>query len=1108
MGLMMLSYISTAQLTVDNGVSAADAVQNTLLGTGIDVSNVIFSGDGNQVGTFDGVNSNLGLGSGVIIGSGDVINAQGPNNIGSSSTGGGNFGAGDPDLAILNPGFTLNDAAVLEFDFVATGDSMMFNYVWASEEYPEYVNSTFNDVFGLFLSGPGINGPYSNNAENIAIIPGTTSAVTIDNVNNGTDGTGGPCVNCEYYIHNGNGSNSPQNTDSWYIQYDGFTTVLSAQAIVQCGETYHIKIAVADAGDTGFDSAVFLEAGSFVSNQVTLDLTIPNISVDDSTMYEGCGVANLIFSRSNGNPGPQTLLLELSGSAENGVDYSFIPDSITFEAGVYELIIPLEIYEDFNLEGLENLILEITNEQTCGLSSLGYLEVFIADVEALNADYLSPTINCDEATILTIEPFGGFGLYDIEWGDGTPGPNLEVSPGETTSYYFTISDTCSIATFTDSITVTIPDYPPITINLGSDQELDCQSMLSIDPIVEGGYGDYSYQWEILDTTLTTEGPISVFVDSEGVVLLTITDQCGSSEEASMNFEFPLVEVEVDLGEDFDVLCTDISTIESTVEGGIGDYTYSWESDGEEIGTDAWLDIQLTEETTLTLTVFDECDNSSSDDITISVPEVAISVDLGEDMDVLCTDLNTLEANVDGGVGDYSYSWQNGNDVLGSNTTLDILTIDDILINLIITDECGNISNDEIQILVPALTVYVDLGGDLNVNCIETSTLSGEVSGGVSPYTLSWQIEGVEQGNEDNFDLIAGDETTVTLVAIDQCGNEGEDELTLFVPPVPLNVVFPNDLVVNCMDTSLLFADVSGGIGGYSYSWTQNGQLIGQDDTNVFITSETTSVLLSVEDECGNIGTGQINLSVIPEPIVIVLPDDTAVCIGNDFSFTAQVSGGNGSYSYSWNSGTSNSPTISETPQESTIYTLTVNDQCGNVADEYVIVYVEEVYADFDFDYLGNWGLQMYNTSINAVGYYWDFGDQEFSYMTNPSHSYYDNDEHQITLYAEGELGCIDSITHWFIPMMDVFVPSSFTPNDDGINDVFRIQGHDIYTFEFWVFNRWGEVLFYSQDIDEVWDGSVNSGTHYVQDGVYQYLVKAVGIRENSIEQVGTITVYR
>jgi hypothetical protein len=156
---LVLTIGATAQLTVNNTLFPTQLVQNVLLGGGVTATNITFNGGpGNvlseQLGSFDGTTSIVGLDGGVIMATGDIQLAPGPNDAGGATEGGGNFGAGDADLELLSGVFT-NDVAVLEFDFVPTGDSLKFRYVFSSEEYDEYVCGTVNDAFGFFLSGPG-----------------------------------------------------------------------------------------------------------------------------------------------------------------------------------------------------------------------------------------------------------------------------------------------------------------------------------------------------------------------------------------------------------------------------------------------------------------------------------------------------------------------------------------------------------------------------------------------------------------------------------------------------------------------------------------------------------------------------------------------------------------------------------------------------------------------------------------------------------------------------------------------------------------------------------------------------------------------------------------
>lgn len=252
---ILFGFSAQSQIIIDNTApynTATYLIDNILLGGGIVATNHSFIGDSNQIGFFNGINSNLGIDSGIVLSSGNVFDLVGPNADGSTSTS--LFLPGDPTLdAIIFPDPT-NDAAVLEFDFTPTSDTISFKYVFGSEEYLEWVNS-FNDAFGFFLSGPNpAGGNYVNH--NLAIIPGTTNTpVTIDNIND--------LVNSAYYVDNGDGFTAPQNTDTTVIQFDGFTTPLTAAASVNCGDTYHIKLVVADAVDDAFDSGIFLESGSF-----------------------------------------------------------------------------------------------------------------------------------------------------------------------------------------------------------------------------------------------------------------------------------------------------------------------------------------------------------------------------------------------------------------------------------------------------------------------------------------------------------------------------------------------------------------------------------------------------------------------------------------------------------------------------------------------------------------------------------------------------------------------------------------------------------------------------------------------------------------------------
>lgn len=252
-------HLLNAQITYSTGYTA-DEIAGYLAGDGVEIDNAVVNCHNLAIGYFDCVDCNVGIDSGVVLTTGRVSNILGPNN--SCCTGTSNSWAGDPDLDAYPGVGTTHDACVLEFDIYAPGDSLKFDYVFGSDEYPEFVGS-INDAFAFFITGPGFA-----SLTNMALIPGTALPVTIDNVNAGSYSM--------YYIPNGTGGVGVYATDPYYNEYDGFTTVLEASAEVMPCEWYHLKLVVADESDFIYDSGVFLKAKSLVTNSLA-DYTYPGV---------------------------------------------------------------------------------------------------------------------------------------------------------------------------------------------------------------------------------------------------------------------------------------------------------------------------------------------------------------------------------------------------------------------------------------------------------------------------------------------------------------------------------------------------------------------------------------------------------------------------------------------------------------------------------------------------------------------------------------------------------------------------------------------------------------------------------------------------------------
>ncbi|MDC1063601.1 choice-of-anchor L domain-containing protein [Flavobacteriales bacterium] len=292
LSLLLAPLIFFGQISVNNSPpynSPQYLVDDILIGANcINTSNITFQGDPMQIGYFsNAISANLNIEDGIIISTGDVnivdptftnFVFQPPNVV------------SDPDLLnvandvppLLPAPFTnsftvssINDVAILEFDFVPNSSNFSFDYVFGSLEYFEFENTEFNDVFGFFISGPGINGPYSSpsyhpdGSINLANVPlfSPDLPITVSSINDTTP------FNPQYFIDN-------RLNQSNISEVKGHTTVFTANATLIPGQTYHIRLAIADGSDNYYNSFIWLDGGSFTSSDFS-----PNVSasISDNT---------------------------------------------------------------------------------------------------------------------------------------------------------------------------------------------------------------------------------------------------------------------------------------------------------------------------------------------------------------------------------------------------------------------------------------------------------------------------------------------------------------------------------------------------------------------------------------------------------------------------------------------------------------------------------------------------------------------------------------------------------------------------------------------------------------------------------------------------------
>ncbi len=405
---LLVNTLSYAQTLVVNSTAknAEQLVKDILVGQNgnVAISNVKFNNVAvagtvpnvsNQIGSFrvnkpniNSVNA-LNLDSGIILTTANITVANG--NV--SPPTGPSFNS-DPDLTQIlsgsNPPITVNDAAVLEFDFVPLGTTISFRYRFASNEYNEFVCSSFNDVFGFFISGPGIVGN-----KNVALIPNTNLPVSINRVNLGVAGgsfQASTCVtacgtnaiwqqNKVYFQNNDLGTASIPPADPALVnlfKFDGLTTTLTAQLKnLQCGQSYHIKLAICDASDGSLDSGVLIEGGSFQVTDLVVDNNnnVADVTGNPFLIYEGCVVDTVKISRdpSTASTAASYGLTYVGSTADTtaGPNGDFVnaagnvialPLSVSFPVGVSKIQLIIRTRKDNLVEPSEKLNVRVKGQ--------------------------------------------------------------------------------------------------------------------------------------------------------------------------------------------------------------------------------------------------------------------------------------------------------------------------------------------------------------------------------------------------------------------------------------------------------------------------------------------------------------------------------------------------------------------------------------------------------------------------------------------------------------------------------------------------------------------------------------------------------------------------
>lgn len=1049
--LLGFSKMAYAQPAVDLDMPVETLVNDILLGAGVQATNIQLVGVPEQVGYLTGaINTGLTIDGGMVLSSGYASNLL-CSEFGGFFTGAG----GNADLlsvaqsvpGLIGANFNVNsvhDVCMVSFDFVATGDSIFFNYVFGSVEYNTYINSQFNDVFAFFLAGPGITGPYSAPAGfpggsiNLAVLPGTNPPlpVTISSVHSGTNNIAP--LNGEFHISN----TTPQvpfgETDP-DICMNGWTVTLPAEEQLICGETYHIRLAIADGGDTALDSWVILEEGSFESNSVVeVDLFIDVGQPGVETLYEDCGTAFLTFSRppESNLDLEEMIIIEYGGEAINGVDYTLLPDTIIFEPGVESITFEIIAFQDGLDEGIETVEFEILNLAACNGNGLtSYFTFFIADEpEPLVVE--GYTVEMCEGAEVTLEPIitGGFGNFSYDWSTNDITPTITVSPETNAGYNVIVSDTCGMPSDDADIFVEILQLPPLVVNINNgDLNLNCNESVLVSATADGGIPPYSWTWTNQNgESLGSTGATLFYNTQQGAsqIVATATDGCGFVISDTIDVNLNVPPMDVDIPEEVISLCLEEFAISPVVAGGQAPYSYQWLQNGNFLSWDLTYTSALQTDATFTFQVTDACGQTQQFSVDVIIESPPVTITLPESVTGPCTETFTLNPEIEGGSGGFVYAWMANGEPLTETLNTTWQSFEDAVLEFSVIDQCN-----------------------------------------------------------------ANDQFTVNVLIVN--------------PPVVLDI--GEDIFASCLDNTSIDVEVVDGSGQYQYEWFVADTAFAITEDIVVQSFVTMPVGVQVTDGCGSVAYDELMYFIPDDPLVLELSPDTAICAGTSISLSAFAEGGEDGFFYQWST-LGAGPDQYITPYQSAVYPVTATDICGASISGEVYVEVQFLFSDFTVSSLsGDNQYQFFaNPAPSCPGcqYLWDFGDGNFSEEENPVHTFDGLSDYTVSLQVTNAIGCTNTAYTLIQGPIILYVPNAFTPNNDGINDVFRVNGNGIMRYNIKIFNRWGEKVFESDDIDEVWDGSHVGGEYYVPNAIYTYVIEVKGFDTDAFERVGHISVMR
>jgi gliding motility-associated-like protein len=529
------NYSYSQLFTKEANTSNIDSLVHAIFGSpNVQIFNITFDGEHfpigapnaniKDIGIFNSINSTVGIDEGLILTGGYLVPPYGLGQPASVNVGFWKMTDGDSLLDSIIYPYETEQAAVLEFDFIPNGDSIKFNYVFASDEYPNQICSDDFDLFAFHVSGPSIVGN-----KNIALIPGTNFPVGINTVNDTSatpywpnfDLSICPTIDFpQYYVdHTG---------DQTFV-FNGSSTVLTAKIATTPCETYHLRLAIAEGGGNGENSAVFLESNSFNSEPISIESDI-SYGNGDTLLYEGCGFAKIILKRTYNIQHPKNYTISLTGSAVNGIDYNSISTQISMVSGQFVDTIIITPSADFIADNMEDVIITIGDTLCNGQFHETSLRLVIYEKPNYSVQ-ISPNSGsfCDEITF-TSEIQGAIHPITYNWNNGlcfdsiyTYYPVFNGDYEETPILLATV-DACDNSA-NDSANVIFSHKPNANFSYSPNQIDLLNSTINFNSIVSNDVINWIWSFQDDNSTSYLQSPIHFYLDTGSfIVSLKVSNQ--------------------------------------------------------------------------------------------------------------------------------------------------------------------------------------------------------------------------------------------------------------------------------------------------------------------------------------------------------------------------------------------------------------------------------------------------------------------------------------------------------------------------------------------------------------------------------------------------------